>query len=467
MQKVLLVHTKCQDVEGLVVSPPLGLMYLASALRKHYAEKVVVKILDLRLFQHPLTELDKNLLEFRPDIVGISTLTVESAMMHMVAGMAKTRAPDCQVIVGGPHPTIFYEQVLKDRNIDYAVVGEGEDSFVELLNHIEGEGPVPPLKGVAFKEGETLIFPGNRQPINDLDSLPFPAWDLIDLDLYSKFMDFNRSMGRGKYMGLFTSRSCPYQCIYCHSIFGKGFRARSPENVLEEIRILRERYAVEEIQFYDDCFNLDLPRAKRIGEMISARVPGLRISFPNGIRGDIVDREFLQIFHQAGAYALTIAVESASPRIQKLIKKNLDLGRVRETIHQADQLKYFVQGFFMIGFPTETKEEIQMTIDFAVNSPLQMASFWVVIPYDKTGLLKIFQEWGLQEELGFENCHYSPVRSAYQAVTGVNLFPIKRKAYLRFYVNPSRWYKGMRRIPNKKDYLLNNFVRQATRYLFH
>lgn len=470
MKKVLLIRNSIKIFGQLeAISPPLGLMYLASVLRKNFAGKVEVRIIDLRLFQYSLTELDRNLLEFRPDVVGISTLTYESKMMHVVAGMAKTRVPGCRVVVGGPHPTIYYEQVLEDRNIDYAVVGEGEDSFLELMNHLEGNGRVPPLKGVAFREDESVVFPGKRPAIEDIDSLPFPAWDLIAhyLDSYVKCFDFNRSMGGGRKMGIFSSRSCPYQCVYCHSIFDKGFRARSPENVLEEIRILRDQYAIKEFQIFDDCFNLDLPRAKRIGEMISARVPGIRICFPNGFRTDIADLEFLQIFRRAGAYALAIAVESASPRIQKLIRKNLNLERVKEIVSQADRLKYFVQGFFMIGFPTETREEIKMTVDFALNSPMQMASFWVVVPYRGTELMRIFHECGIQEDFDFENCIYSPRMSAYRAVTGTSLFKIKRKAYLRFYSNPIRWIKGMRRIHNRKKYIWDNFASQLTRYFFN
>ncbi len=454
MARVLLIRTD-RKLPAWLVSPPLGLMYLSAALKHSRPGKHEVELLDLRFFSQPRKRLERRVLEFHPDLVGISSLSSEAPMLGLVAETVKSLNPDCRVIAGGPHTTVFYDQVLENRNVDYTVIGEGEKSFVDLVDRLSSGGEIEPLPGVAFQKGGELIFPGNREPIQDLDSLPFPDWDLLDLDAYLRVPDFSHHMGRGRYMGLFTSRACPFQCAYCHSIFGKSFRARSPENVLNEMKILRDEYRVREYQFFDDCFNFQRERAREIGERIAAEVPGAGLSFPNAVRGDLVDRDFLEVFRRAGAYAITFAVETASPRIQKLIRKNLHLEKVRAAIVHADELGYFVQGFFMIGFPTETVEEIKQTIDFAVKSPLSAATFFIVVPYARTELLKLFEKEGFSGSVEFKDCHYRSEKSVYSILTGLDLSRVQKKAYLRFYLNPYRLIKSIFRVPNKKGYFTN------------
>jgi radical SAM superfamily enzyme YgiQ (UPF0313 family) len=457
--RILFVRTDLKD-PNRALSPPLGLMYLASVLRKEAVKPLGMEIFDMRLYSQALPALVSRIRELKPRMVGISTVSFEAQVMHQVAETVKKMIPDCRVIVGGPHATVCYDRILEDKNVDFAVVGEGEKSLVELANHILGGGQVPPLPGVAARENGKVVFPGMRPPIENLDSLPFPAWDLINLDAYLslRFIDMNRNMRKGRYMGLFTSRGCPYGCLYCHSIFGKGFRSRSPENVLEEIKILTKNYGVKEFQIFDDCFNFNPDRAKRIGEMISTQVPGIRLAFPNGIRGDIVDREFLEIYRRAGAYTVTMAVETASPRLQKLIRKNLNLEKVREAILCADRLKYFVQGFFMLGFPTETREEIRETIRFAVESPLGAATFFTVVPFPRTGLAQLIEEMGFSEKVELSNFHYYAKNTYFQLMTGLNLKAMQRQAYLRFYLNPLRLLKGISRAPNKRDFIVTFFL---------
>jgi len=453
MNRILLVRTDLQ-IPNWAISPPLGVMYLASTLRKNFSQNIRVEIFDMRLYPRAQDRLRKKIQDFQPEVVGLSTISFEAPTMHKVAKMAKEIAPSCRVIAGGPHATIFYDQILKDVNIDYAVVGEGEESFTELVKNLLGGEKYTPLLGVAGRMEGKVFFPGARPPITDLDALPFPAWDLIDIDAYLRFQDMNRSMGKGRYMPLFTSRACPYGCVYCHSIFGKIFRARSPENVLEEVELLRQKYAIEEFQIFDDCFNLDQKRAKQIGKMIAERVPGIRLSFPNGVRGDIIDREFLEIFRRAGAYEISFAIETVTSRLQKLIRKNLDLDKIKDAIYLADKLGYFVQGFFMIGFPTETEAEIRETIDYAVKSPLSAATFFTVIPFARTGLAQLASETGWGGEMNFVDCHYHSACTPYQTSTGLNLRKIQRQAYIRLYLRPGRIWKNISRVPNRPKYFI-------------
>lgn len=456
MKRILLVRTH-RRIFADMISPPLGLLYLASYLWEKFAGRIDLDIIDLGLFSRPQEILRERVQSFKPDLVGISSFTFEARVMHQVAEKVKELQPGCPVVVGGPHPTVFHQEILKDPNIDFAVVGEGEETLARLVDRLFGNGGSGPLPGVAYREDGQPVFPGPAPYISDLDALPFPAWDFLDFEAYLHYPDVNHSIGKGRYMPLFTSRACPYQCVFCHSIFGKKFRKRSPENVVQEMEVLRSRYGVQEFQFFDDCFNIDRDRARAIGEGISSRLPGVRLSFPCGLRGDILDRETLQILRRAGAYSIALAVETASPRLQVLTRKNLDLEKVREAIDQAVSLGYYVHGFFMIGFPTETLEEIQKTIDFAVGSPLLSASFFIVTPFPGTELERLFAEAGFTRKLDFDDYCYRADKSVYQELTGIPLKKVQKLAYLRFYRNPRRLLNGILRVSSIWGYLSNIF----------
>ena len=427
----------------------------------------------MHLWRRPFTVLWRKLSEFQPDLVGLSALTFEAEEMHRAAELVKRFRPQCPVVVGGPHGTMFYPEVLEDGNVDYVVVGEGEKTLVELADHLAEGGHFPELKGVAFRRDGEVRFSGMREPITDPDTIPFPAWDLVKFDRYRRFADVNLDMagglGRGRYMGLFTSRSCPYQCVYCHSIFGKGFRARSPGSIEEEIGVLTSRYGVKEFQIYDDCFNLDRNRTLAIAQGIVRRDFDIRISFPNGVRGDLLDEEVLTWLKRAGGYYLCIAVETASPRLQKIIKKNLDLAKVGEAIRIADRVGFLVKGYFMLGFPGETEEEMRRTIDFAVNSPLFSAAFFTVVPFSKTPIYDMYRKPPKPSRPDFIHHHYYFFRGRDPFTEeGINLRKMQRQAYIQFHLRkPWRIIKGFTRAPNPLGYAYMYLFRGVKVLGFH
>ena len=462
MPRVLLIRTDSRSIPR-VLSPPLGILYLASVLKSWAKHDFQVEVFDQRLWEKPWPLLQRRLEEFRPDLVGLSTLTFEDREMRQTADLVKKYSPSCPVVVGGPHGTIFYPEILTDENIDFVVVGEGEKSFIELADRLaEGGSNNPPLKGIAFRQDGKVFFPGGREPIADLDSLPFPAWDLVDLDRYPRFADFNGGLGKGRYMGIFTSRACPYQCIYCHSVFGKGFRARSPENVVREIDTLVSQFRVKEFQVYDDCFNLDRDRVIAIARLIVDRGHKIRISFTTGVRGDLLDQEVLTWLRKAGGYSITIAIETASLRLQKLIGKNLDLEKVKTAIVTADRLGFLVKGLFMLGFPTETREELEATARLARELPLFNASFFTVVPFAKTPMWDMFQAAYPGYNFDYQQHHYLLFkdRNPYYSGAGVNLRRFQKSAHMKFYLfNPGRIIKAFFRAPNPWGYLVRNLLR--------
>ena len=189
-----------------------------------------------------------------------------------------------------------------------------------------------------------------------MDSLPFPAWDLIKVEKYFDLPRFGTTYVHKQYMQVMTSRGCPFQCTYCHRVFGVGFRPRSPENVVEELKVLHKKFGIREIFFVDDCFNCKPSRAKKICELLLEKGLKFSITFPNGLRGDIMDDELLDKLKAAGTYRITYAMETASDRLQKFLKKNLNLEKVKKVIEDTDRRDILVNGLFHDRVPGRKKK---------------------------------------------------------------------------------------------------------------
>jgi len=458
MKKILFIRPYLPSY-SYVVFPPLGIMYLASAIKKWSENELQIKIIDMNLGRLGLTDIKKQMQNYKPDIVGVSALTHEASVLYRVSRLAKHINPDCRVIVGGPHATIQSQEILIDNNIDLVVIGEGEKTLSELINGICQNDDISLIKGIAYRTNGKVSFTEPREAIGDLDSLPFPAWDLIDIEKYSRATpNMNVLLAEKIYMPIFSSRGCPYNCIYCHNIFGKNYRERSPENILKEIITLHDQYGVKEFHFVDDCFNLNKKRVKDICNGIINEDLKIKIAFPSGLRADILDSELLAILKAAGTYLINFAVETASPRLQKLIEKNMDLEKAGAIIEESEKLGLITKCNFMLGFPTETIAEIQKTIDFAVNSPLTFASFFSVTPYPQTALSELIQkEYPGVGPADYGQHFFSP-QPFYSVATGINLREIQKKAYRKFYLSNHRIEKILRLSP-RKWFLARHFLR--------
>ena len=431
MTKILLIKPTAGNTPHRQVSHPLGLMYLASALRQ--AGDYDVRIVDMRLLSRAMEQTVLVLRQMEPDIVGISAFTLEAPTVHALTRTVKGMVHPAKVVMGGPYPTSDPQGALADPNIDLVVLGEGELTFPQVVSHLESgcSDTLEAIPGIAFRHDGKVLTTRAREEIADTNTLPFPAWDLVDISAYAKAERFS-NVRKNRYMSLFTSRSCPYQCIYCHKIFGKGFRPRSPENVVAEMEFLVNTHGVREIEIVDDIFNLDAQRAEMICDLIVRRGLDIKIAFPNGMRGDLLTGRLLRKLKKAGVHFTGIAVETGSPRLQKVIRKNLDLKKVNQAITMAVDLGITTVGYFMLGFPTETREEIMATVDFACQSRLNFASFFTVTPFEGTGLhdlcLPRLKELGGEKDLDFHRNTFN-----LSEVPDKEFFRIKRQAYRRFY----------------------------------
>ncbi len=445
--RILLIRP-FQNRKAESLMAPLGLMYLASYLRRR--GDVDVRILDMTPSKINYDNLGEEIRNYQPRWLGISALTFESQGLHRVAAIAREAMPGMPVVAGGPHATAYTNQVMQDTNIDFAVLGEGEWTADDLQEAIRTGGPVDSIEGLAWRQNGSIRVNPRGHHVEDLDALPFPAWDLVDIPGYRGFARMSRS-GMRNYMVLFTSRACPYQCIYCHKIFGKLFRARSPENVLAEIRALYDAYGVREFEIVDDIFNCDLDRAKRIFDLIVESGMKIRFALPNGIRGDHADEEFFAKARRAGAVYMSFAVETASLRLQKMIRKNIQLEKIEQNIRLARRQGIFCQGLFMLGFPSETREELQRTIDFAVRSPLHAAHFFIVNPYEGTDLAELARKAGKPVFSDFNNNYLTSGFANLTDLTDREVNRIRRRGLLRFWLKPSRVWAILRDYPLKSQ----------------
>ncbi|TKJ41598.1 hypothetical protein CEE37_03265 [candidate division LCP-89 bacterium B3_LCP] len=450
-----------------VAPPPIGLMYLAGYLRKVRPGKDEITIIDGRSDLMSDDELADKVAQIKPDLVGITSFSMEKDTAHRYAAVAKSNSPDCTTVIGGPYGTSDSVEALQDHNVDFTAIGEGEVTLAKLIDELEkgkchkGKESLD-VSGLGFRRNGETIEGTLPEMLDDLDDIPYPAWDMIDLEPYFRFGKIRRLtnpiQSRPRGVSIFSTRGCPYRCTYCHNVFGKRMRKRSVENVLGEIRWLVEDFKVQEIEFIDDCFNLDKPRAKAICDGMIEAGWDLRFSFPNGLRADQMDFELIDKMKKAGCYRINYAVESGTPRIQKMIKKNLNLKRAREIIDYTALKGISTGGFFMLGFRDETESEALNTINFAVQSKLHTASFFILTPFPNTEMYDEAIELGYDMEALYSD--YGAVSANLSKMSTQRIDALRKKAFKSFYFSPNRMISIWNTTPGKWT-LMKNFLRAA------
>jgi radical SAM superfamily enzyme YgiQ (UPF0313 family) len=453
--RILLVKPY-QPVTPQHCQPPLGILYLISSLRARFGAAVEAHYWDLRLFcERPEAFAAKIAGQY--DLVGISALNFEAEVSHRLAKALKALSPSTILALGGPYSHSAPERVRETGGFDWIFDGESERTFATAVGRLlAGEADLGGIPGLAWRPSEEAPYVdnGDEDSIADLDTLPMPAWDLVPFDLYASRSNMNGPLRAKRYAPLFTSRGCPYKCHYCHDIFGKRYRWRSAESVLEEIDLLVNRYGVREFEIVDDIYNLHKPRMREIAKGVIERYGrrSLFFCFPNGVRGDIFNLDDLPLLQDMGVYQMCVAIETVTPRLQKLIEKNLDVEHARQVIERAAALGITVRGFFMIGFPTETADEIQRTIQFALDSSLTFAAFFHVVPQQGTPIYDLARGENAQALSDISLKDYFSEKPWYQLAYGVDLPRVQRQALRRFYLTPSRAIRMLRNVP--ADFLL-------------
>ncbi len=407
IKKILLIHPPCSISKSYTkeIQPPLGLGYIAAVLEK----KFMVKVLDAAVegwhtevpegkdrirYGLSFDEIKEAIFSYGPDVVGISCLfSMQAHNAHKVAQLAKQVNKNIITIMGGAHPTVLVGKVLEDENIDYVVLGEGEYSTLKLLNFINEGKDINLIDGIGFRKDNKKIINKKTTFIENLDDLPFPARHLLNMEKYFQInMPHGVTTRRSPNTSMITSRGCPAECIFCaiHPIWGKKFRARSAENVIKEIKHLKEKYGVREIQFEDDNLTFDKKRALEIFDMMISENLEMLWTTPNGVALWAMDDAVLLKMKQSGCYRLCLALESGDKDVlHKIINKPLDLKKAKHLIALAYKYGFETDAFFVIGFPGETKEQIRRTFKFARSLKVSNVNYYIATPYSGTRLYDV------------------------------------------------------------------------------
>ena len=429
------------SVERFHVIPDIGLGYLASMAQDAGHE---VEFLDCIRHRLTMDDWELEVAQRKPDLVGIKSY---SADLHPVGEMVervKRVSQDIKTVIGGPHPSTegaegFYRQF---PGLDYAFAGEAEPGWLPFLKMLEtGEHDFESVPGLAWLEEDGTIRGNEKVLHDDLDSLPLPAWDMMKPHEYKWGYSFMTN--RYPAAPMILTRGCPYLCTFCGSylITGRKVRKRSIDNVIEEIKILKEKYGVKSIDIVDENFVFYRDYVMEFCNRLIDEKIEIGWNCPYGVRLDRLDAELVATMEKAGCYALSFGIESATNRILKEIKKVLTVEQTIEKVKMVHEAapKIMLQGFFMIGFPDETEEEIEATIDLACSLPLDIAIFSPLRPTPGTAIYEDLVNSGVI----YANLDYDPegmgqhyfVRS-YSPVDDDTMKKLYRKAYSSFYFRP-------------------------------
>lgn len=426
--KVILVFPRFKYRSG---DPPLGIAYVASYLREHVKD-VELSILDTTF--NPSFENVKSVLEReKPDIVGIYFDTIMFNDGMKVVNLAKELG--IFVVAGGPHATVMPESLID--KIDAVVIGEGEITFKEI---VENYPNLQTVKGIWYrKDGEIFKNP-SREPTENLEELPYPARDLLLMENYIKNWHLLDSVDpRLTGTNIVASRGCPFNCSFCQPtlrmLFGNRVRRRPVEDVVREMRDLKEKYDVKGIFFHDDTFTSNREWVIEFCNMVKQEK--LDVLWGCNSRVNTLDAELMEIMHSAGCRDFHIGVESGSQRIlNEIYNKGIKLKDVRRIMTIARCSGIHTLSFFMIGAPTETEKEIEETIKFACSLDTDEISVSITTPLPKTHLYDIVnQNYKISENFG-DFDYYSSRAFEDENLSFKRLKYLQRKALLMFYLNP-------------------------------
>lgn len=416
-------HTKIHKIKVMLVNAPIligqnqhvdydnyfpqGLLYLATVLKQN---NIDVAILDINnfyendmgdfsenmIYESIKNSLHENIEYYTPNIIGIGCMFSGAFKgLKIIARQIKEMFPNIPIVIGGIHPTLFPKEILGKYNyIDYIIIGEGESTFLDLVEYIVGKKhSLASIDGIAFWNKGGIKLNPKTKFISNLDSLPFPDYSILDVNDYR--MDTSKwyspkNIKVGQPFPIISSRSCPQHCTYCSMwlVHGRGIRFRSPDNVLNQMEYLYSNYGARYFQFMDDNLTFDKKRTLEICNGILERKMDIQFDTPNGVAINRLDQEVIDAMVDAGLIRISIAIESGSEYIRnKVMRKALKTEKIYEITEACAKHNHlFINGFFIIGMPQETHETLEETYEIITKLPLDKSSIFFATPYPGTEL---------------------------------------------------------------------------------
>ncbi len=380
--RVLLINPPYPGAEGIHVA--LSIPSVAAVLER---EGVEVQVLDFLVTKNSPKNIEKKLKEFKPDIVGITSVTMSYPAARRIAKTCKEIAPNLIIVVGGPHVTFGVEEtLLESPSIDIVVVREGDETVVELVETIAKDGDLGQVKGIAFRKDSEIVLTPERPFIQNLDELPFPARHLLPVSRYQALQAA---------CGLSTSRGCPFDCSFCvgHRMVGKKIRYRTPKLVVDEIEHIT-KLGFGLLAFEDDFFTVNHKHCISICDEIIARK--LDILWGAYARVDSVDKPLLEKMKEAGCFSLCFGVESGNQRILDLAHKKITPAKIRKAVTLCQNSGYEFIASFIAGLPGETEDTLRQSVEFAESLGEGGWGFHILSPFFGTEVREKAAELGLR-----------------------------------------------------------------------
>lgn len=425
--KILLIHPK---FDTHIIVPSLGLGYLAATLKEAGHE---VMILDCLLKNIGPDEFKTFLSNEKPDLVGVNGMTTyfSSAIKYVTAA----KEQGITTCMGGPHVTSLPERSLSESKADFIVVGEGDNTIVNLVNAIENGEPFKDIKGIGFIDNNEIIINPRAELINDLDSLPFPAWDLMKPKSYP-IAPHGAFVKRFPVAAITTTRGCQLNCSFCASktTWLQKLRFRDPQKIVDEIEMLNKEFGVKEFHFEDDNFTSKRSHALEVCKEIIARKLDIVWACPNGVRIDKLDEELLGYMKKSGCYLLAFGIESGNQRVLNNVHKHLKLEIVPKVLKLVKKKGIETWGFFILGLPGETYSSAKDTVNFALNNNFDRAQFCIFTPLPGSSF---FNEWAEdKKDFNWNDFNYFNIVYEGEGLSKEQLQKLHKSAFRRFYFRP-------------------------------
>ncbi len=441
--KILLVHPPQElgpaqrSLENIM--PPLSLMYLASSLQKAGHE---VKILDLYAEPLPPAQALEEMLRFKPELAGFSTYPGSMDEAYSLVKALRAAAPGVFIVLGGLYASYLPEIALSQCPADAVVLGEGEAALAELAAAVGGGGELTKVAGLCCRKAGSTFRTAPRAVSPEIDSLPWPAYDLINFDAYR--LPPTRAVTGGRVSSVLSARGCNFNCSFCSHHYGYFCRVRSrrPEEVVKEMRHVAEKYGVKEFRFEDCAFTAEPERAKKICALLKENLPGL--AWNCDVRADTASEELFSAMREAGCRRVFLGVETGSQKMLGELGANKDirLDQVRETVKLAKKHGLRINCSFVLGLPGETRETALESLAFALELDPDYAMFSVLMPVVGSRIFDQAVKEGKIDPVTYRGGHYLSTYSDPKEVVEVcglkaaELTELMRQFNKKFYSRP-------------------------------
>ncbi len=429
-------------------SAPLGILYIASTLEQAGHEVAVIDAA-AQLFNVERTVQEIAL--FRPEVIGIGSFTVTFETCKKLGAALKVAMPDVPIVLGSYHVSLVPHEAMENPQFDVGVLGEGEETMLDLVEHYAGARSLDEIPGIVFRKDGELVFTAKRSKVRDLDRFPFPARHLLPPNIYRPVPVDEHAYPK---FAMITSRGCPHACAFCQKS-RSGYRSHSPEYIVDEIEHLIRDFGAKDIAFVDSLFCANKRRVHAICDEMIKRGVHKKISWTCSSRVEVVDRELLEKMKAAGCWRTRFGIESGSDRVLDFISKGITKKKIRAAITAAHEVGLRPKAFFMVGHMPDTRETIEETIEFAKSLPLHDVTVQINTLLPETPQMEMWEregeKWGrIVNRTNSEKSFWEPTFVPW-GLEAEDLVELHRKFYREFYFRPVTLARHLENVQSWRD----------------